>query len=209
RGSELSMGSPTPQSVESLLKPLESGIRFSDEAVNEEDEWSDFTDEHRRHYTHLPRCIQMSLSSSVLNPFSGGGGNGEVSKIQDSEQRESGGDGIDVGTGQKDALALAACPWQKMGAQLKHAQMQLEGIEVKPEKPEKPEKQPKLLESKHKIYVPPALRHSQGDFHPRSPMESRQRKSGHPFAGKPQAPDLNSSEYFPSLGGSKAYKRTK
>ncbi|KAH8353212.1 hypothetical protein KR084_009669 [Drosophila pseudotakahashii] len=180
-----------------LVKPLEFGVRFSDETVEEEDEWCDFTEENRMQYTSLRRSIQMSLSSTILTQFSVGG---EV-KVQDSEQRDTGGDGIDVGQANGDGLS--SCPWQKIESQLQLAPMMDKQTEK--ELPEKEEPS----EVKSQIYIPPALRQSQGDFNQRPQVENRQRKTHSKMSGKHQAPDLNSPEYFPTLSGSKPFKRTK
>ncbi|KAH8329203.1 hypothetical protein KR074_005616, partial [Drosophila pseudoananassae] len=184
-------------------KPLEFGVRFSDEAMDEEDEWSDFTEENRRQYTNLPRTIQMSLSCGSMAPFTV---SGEV-KVQESEQRESGGDGPDIGQGPKEALAFISCPW-KLEGQISKTLIQ-PGVPQKPVKLEKIVKTEKPLEAKRQVYVPPALRHSQGEINPRPQTESRLRKAMSSYSVKQQAPDLSSPEYFPSLGGSRGLKRAK
>lgn len=202
RGGDPMMEGPSG-SMDTALKPLEFGIRFSDETMDEEDEWSDFTEENRRQYTNLPRTIQMTLSCGAMAPFTV---NGEV-KMQESEQRESGGDGLDIGQGPKEPVAFGSCPW-KLDGQITKAMVPL-GEPQKQVKVEKIVKSEKQLDTKRQIYVPPALRHSQGDFNPRPHMESRLRKVITTYSVKPQAPDLNSPEYFPSLSGSRVLKRAK
>jgi len=190
-------GSGSGTSGSGSVKPLEFGIRFSDESVDDEDEWCDFTEENRMQYTSSRRNIQMSLSSMVLSQFSGGG---EL-KGQDSEQRDTGGDGMDVG--QADGLSNTLCPWQKLEMQPQKEPKKDKKTEEQPAKEEPPP------EAKNQIYIPPALRQSQGDFNQRLQGENRMRKPHCKKSGKPQAPDLNSPEYFPSLSGPKAIKHTK
>ncbi|KAH8244417.1 hypothetical protein KR026_008922, partial [Drosophila bipectinata] len=185
-------------------KPLEFGIRFSDEAMDEDNEWSDFTEENRRQYTHLPRSIQMTFSCGSMAPFTV---SGEVKVQESAEQRESAGDGLDIGQGPKEALAFFACPW-KLDGQMSKPFIP-PGVPQKSVKLEKIVKTEKPSEAKRQVYVPPALRHCQGDINPRPQPESRLRKAMSSYSGKQQAPDLSSPEYFPSLGGSRGLKRTK
>ncbi|EDW54554.1 GM18654 [Drosophila sechellia] len=124
---------------------------------------------------------------------------GEV-KAQDSVQNDTGGDGVDVGQQLDDDIGNTTCPWVKM----KHPLWQQKLKE--PMSLEQPNKK-EPSEVKSQIYIPPALRQSQGDFNHRDQAESRLRKVPSKMSGKPQAPDLNSDEYFPSL--SKTPKRTK
>lgn len=125
---------------------------------------------------------------------------GEV-KAQEPEQ--SGGDGLDVGHGkrQEEGLGSATCPWQKLVKKQPHQDPIEPKVEQQPEKSKNPETKPQ-------VYIPPALRQSQGDCRQRPQVEKGPCKlpSAMPMA-KPQAPDLKSSEYFPSLSGSKLQKR--
>ncbi|SPP82464.1 protein CDV3 homolog [Drosophila guanche] len=100
----------------------------------------------------------------------------------------TGGDGIDVEF--NEIVPATSCPCQKP-EQANH----------------EPAKQSELSAKKH-IYIPPALRQSQGDSNKRKALP-QQRKVPSPMPDKPQAPDLNSLEYFPSLSGSKIFKRPK
>ncbi|EDX05190.1 GD24040 [Drosophila simulans] len=123
---------------------------------------------------------------------------GEV-KAQDSVQNDTGGDGVDVGQ-QLDDIGNTTCPWVKMKQTLRQQELK-EPMSLKQPNKKEPS------EVKSQIYIPPALRQSQGDFNHRDQTESRLRKVPSKMSGKPQAPDLNSDEYFPSL--SKTPKRTK
>ncbi|KAI8043660.1 hypothetical protein M5D96_004993, partial [Drosophila gunungcola] len=130
--------------------------------------------------------------------------NGGEAKIKESEQRDTGGDGLGVGQGQNDAVFNSLCPWQKTESLLHQ--------EPKDQiNDEQPVKQEDLIDMKNKVYIPPALRQSQGDFNQRHQVENRLRNPNTPTkkSGKPQAPDINCPEYFPSLNGSKIFKRTK
>ncbi|EDW89689.2 LOW QUALITY PROTEIN: uncharacterized protein Dyak_GE21333 [Drosophila yakuba] len=190
-GNENRAEGPT-ESTGSVLKPLEFSVLHSNESVEEEDEWCDFTEENRIEYTSLRRSIKMSLGSTVLA--------GSDAKAQDSEQRDNGGDGIDVGQALNDGMGGTSCPWRKMGHPSKQQELREQVEQPKKDEPS---------EVKSQIYIPPALRHSQGDFNQRAEMESRLLKIPPKMSGKPQAPDLNSAEYFPSLSGAKTFRRTK
>ncbi|KAH8409969.1 hypothetical protein KR009_003409 [Drosophila setifemur] len=186
-------------SSESAPKLLEFGFHFAGQTVDE-DEWSDFTEDNRRQYASLPRNLHMPLNCPVIPPFTAG----EVN-VQESEQRDCAGDGIDMGQGQgqnqnqEEDLASPICPWQNK-------------LEAHTDGDQQPEQEQEVLEkpseAKRQIYIPPALRQSQGDFN-RPKVEPRPRKALSTFPSKPQAPDLNSPEYFPSLGGSNMLKRSK
>ncbi|XP_034666794.1 protein CDV3 homolog [Drosophila subobscura] len=171
--------------------PLKFGMRFSDEAHSEEDEWSDFTEENRGKFTNVPRDLPKALVSTAPAPFAGSDLKAEPVQL------DTGGDGIDVGL--KEIALATSCPWQKP-EQANH----------------EPAKQNELSDgkgnntavAKKQIYIPPALRQSQGDSNKRK-AQPQQRKVPSPMPKKPQAPDLNSLEYFPSLSGSKILKRPK
>lgn len=179
------------ESTGSAMKSLEFSLLYPNESVKEEDEWSEFTEENRMELMSLGH----SSGSTILTQLAVG----EV-KAQDSEQTDTGGDGMNVGQKHDDDIGNTTCPWVKMEHALEQQKLK-EPMSV--EQPNK--KEPS--EVKSQIYIPPALRQSQGDFNRRDQAESRLRKVPSKMSGKPQAPDLNSDEYFPSL--SKTLKRTK
>ncbi|BFF94176.1 protein CDV3 homolog [Drosophila madeirensis] len=112
-------------------------------------------------------------------------------------QLDTGGDGIDVGL--KEIALATSCPWQKPEQANHEPAKQNELSDGKGNNPAVAKKQ---------IYIPPALRQSQGVSNKRK-AQPQQRKVPSPIPEKPQAPDLNSLEYFPSLSGSKILKRPK
>jgi len=59
-------GSGSGTSGSGSVKPLEFGIRFSDESVDDEDEWCDFTEENRMQYTSSRRNIQLKYAGSTI-----------------------------------------------------------------------------------------------------------------------------------------------
>ncbi|XP_022223346.2 protein CDV3 homolog [Drosophila obscura] len=170
--------------------PLKFRIRFSDEAHSEEDEWSDFTEENRRKFTNVPRALPMALITTATAPFAAGDLKSEP------EQLDTGGDGIDVGS--NESALTTTCPWQKSEQANRESAKQNEHSDGKGNH----------TVAKKQIYIPPALRQSQGDFNKRK-AQPHQRKGPCPIPDKNQAPDLNSLEYFPSLSGSKIFKRPK
>ncbi|KAH8251268.1 hypothetical protein KR032_004637, partial [Drosophila birchii] len=203
---------PTGSAGPSVAKPLEFGIQFSDGTAEDEDEWSDYTEENRFNYTSAPRNTWKTLSGTLLAPST------EV-KDMEPEQRESAGDGLDVGHGKRleEGPGSASCPWQNME---KTEPQQEPKEQNEPTKEPKSEQQPEIKnpsknptqnpETKPQVYIPPALRQSQGDCRQRPQVEKGPRKLPSAISmGKPQAPDIKSSEYFPSLGGSKSLKRPK
>ncbi|XP_033249205.1 protein CDV3 homolog [Drosophila miranda] len=173
---------------------LKFGIRFSDEAFSEEDEWSDFTEENRRQFTNVPRTLSIALTSPapVPGPFAGG------DLKEEPEQLDTGGDGVDVGSKEGESALATTCPWQKSEQDSHEPSKQNEQSDRKANTPV----------VKKEIYIPPALRQSQGDFNKRK-AQPLQRKAPSPMPFRPQAPDLNSLEYFPSLSDSKILKRPK
>lgn len=161
----------------SVAKPLEFGIRFSGETVDDEDEWSDYTEENRFNYTSVPRNNWKTLSCTLLAPSVGG-------EVKAQEPEQSGGDGLDVGHGkrQEEGLGSATCPWQKLVKKQPHQDPIEPKVEQQPEKSKNPETKPQ-------VYIPPALRQSQGDCRQRPQVEKGPCKlpSAMPMA-KPQAP---------------------
>ncbi|XP_026847698.1 protein CDV3 homolog [Drosophila persimilis] len=167
---------------------LKFGIRFSDEAFSEEDEWSDFTEENRRQFTYVPRTLSMALTSPVPAPAPFAGDDLK----EEPEQLDTGGDGVDVGSKDGERALATTCPWQK-------SEQDSQG---------QSDRKANTPVVKKQIYIPPALRQSQGDFNKRK-AQPLQRKAPSTMPFKPQAPDLNSLEYFPSLSDSKILKRPK
>ncbi|EDV58080.2 LOW QUALITY PROTEIN: uncharacterized protein Dere_GG25191 [Drosophila erecta] len=196
-GNESRAEGPT-ESSGSALKPLEFRLLYSNESVEGEDEWCDFTEENRMEYMSLRRSIETSLGSTALVQLAGG----EV-KVQDSEQHDNAGDGIDVGQALIDGMGSTTCPWRKMGRPLEQQELK----DLSEQNPVEQPKKEEPSEAKSQIYIPPALRQSQGDFNQRAELESRLVPTK--MSGKPQAPDLNSADYFPSLSGAKPFRRTK
>ncbi|KAH8334282.1 hypothetical protein KR059_008461, partial [Drosophila kikkawai] len=186
------MEGPTGSAGPFVAKPLEFGLQFSGETAEDEDEWSDYTEENRFNYTSMPRITWKTVSGTLLAPSA------EV-KVLEPAQRESAGDGLDVGQGKRldEVMGSASCPWQNM-------------VTTQPQQEQKSEQQPEKKNPSKKVYIPPALRQSQGDLHQRPQVETGPRKLPSAMSmGKPQAPDLKSSEYFPSLSGSKSLKHPK
>ncbi|KAH8279947.1 hypothetical protein KR054_011794, partial [Drosophila jambulina] len=197
------MEGPTGSAGPSMAKPLEFGLQFGDGTAEDEDEWSDYTEENRFNYTTVPRNTWKTLSGTLLAPSTD-------DKVQEPEQRESAGDGLDVGQGKRldEGPGSASCPWQTMEkAQSQEPKELKEPIAEQQPETKNPSKNPEM---KPQVYIPPALRQSQGDCRQRAQVEKGPRKLPSAISmGKPQAPDLKSSEYFPNLGDSKSLKRPK
>ncbi|XP_017872687.1 PREDICTED: uncharacterized protein DDB_G0292186 [Drosophila arizonae] len=107
-----------PQEVDSTEKlqvegtnnqhQLEFGIRFSDETIDEEDEWCDFTEEHDQPFPNLKRNSKLILSATAAAA-------NEDANLTDENcpYQDTGGDGLGVGSAQ-DELGKPACPWLKL-----------------------------------------------------------------------------------------------
>ncbi|EDW03639.1 protein CDV3 homolog [Drosophila grimshawi] len=165
--------------INSTKAALAFGIRFSDEAVDEEDEWCDFTEDHDQPFPKLKRNSRLALSptAAVANedvPLS----------VDHCHIEDTGGDGLDVGQC-TDELYKSACPWLML--------QPIQAVDLQSVK-------------KHEVYVPPALRQSQGDF---SVRRGKQLSAVPEKPAKGQAPDLNNVEFFPSLCRSRTAKRAK
>ncbi|KAH8393489.1 hypothetical protein KR200_002606, partial [Drosophila serrata] len=205
------MEGPTGSAGPSFAKPLEFGLQFPDETGEDEDEWSDYTEENRFNYTSVPRSTWKTLSGTLLAPST------EINVLEPEEREQCAGDGIDVVPGKRldEGPGSASCPWQNM----EKTQPQEQPMEPKEPKELKCEQQPEMKtssenpqnpEMKPQVYIPPALRQSQAESRQRPQAEKATRKLPSALSmGKPQAPDIKSSEYFPSLGGSKSIKRPK
>ncbi|XP_030377240.1 protein CDV3 homolog [Scaptodrosophila lebanonensis] len=195
---------------------LEFKIRFSNDANDEEDEWCDFTEENRKHFTSVSRSGMMALTASG---GAGGPATDNAGERQDGElsgdlaidnsnncmgNSASGGDGVLVGL--EDA---SICPWQK----LEITEQPSTVATVMPPPPSQAHSKPEV---KKQVYVPPALRNSQGDCAAaasgkKKPPPSSLNQPMKPMTklAKGEAPDLNSAEFFPSLSAAHSSKRAK
>ncbi|KAH8395724.1 hypothetical protein KR222_011606, partial [Zaprionus bogoriensis] len=184
---------------------LEFGIRFSDETIDEEDEWCDFTDEHDQPFPNLKRGSRLILGSNV-----------PAVAVEDSivptecaQQQDTGGDGLGVGQCTED-LGKSSCPWMKLNSSELSPCLGIKPVEAMELKappamqsPPPHKSQPNMMKQ---VYVPPALRESQSD------VTVRPKKQPPPMAvklAKGQAPDLNNVDFFPSLCQSRISKRAK
>ncbi|XP_062138868.1 protein CDV3 homolog [Drosophila sulfurigaster albostrigata] len=188
------------EAMNSTRASLEFGIRFPNDAVDEEDEWCDFTEDHDQPFPNLTRNSKLLLSPTAPVTTEDVKVSNEHSQYQDT-----GGDGLGVGSSTEDS-GKTACPWLRVepneisscGTTI------VESVERKSH----PliAAQPDIMVKKS-VYVPPALRASQID------MKVRPKKPTTPSAAvklsKGQAPDINNVEYFPSLSPSHISKRAK
>ncbi|EDW77397.2 LOW QUALITY PROTEIN: uncharacterized protein Dwil_GK18276 [Drosophila willistoni] len=210
--------------------PMDTGLRFPNDANEDVDDWCDFNEENRRQYTHSSqlRIIQMGLNCPGLGTYCSDNG-----KLEKERQKDCGGDGLGVvGLGQQqmeDNSGSVSCPWQKSEPSNVNSEvamemnMMIEMTETKPSsvlsnmKSISMEQTNEMEGPKKQVYVPPALRQSQmnyksgksnsrGSSSNSSKKSSTQKPKG---VRKGQAPDLNSSEYFPALSASKIFKRGK
>lgn len=91
---------------------LEFGIRFSDETIDEEDEWCDFTEEHDQPFPNLKRNSKLALSSTVVVAGSSIGEDANLT-VENCPYQDTGGDGLGVGSA-ADEMGKPACPWLKL-----------------------------------------------------------------------------------------------
>ncbi|XP_034475502.1 protein CDV3 homolog [Drosophila innubila] len=179
--------------------PLEFGVRFSDEACNEEDEWCDFTEDHDQPFPNLKWNSKLVLSPTVVI-------NVEDIKTttEHCQYQDTGGDGIGVGQCTED-MGRSACPWLKLEpVEIPNCRPKM--IESLEEKYESDNKLQSNIVVKNIVYVPPALRESQSEISVRpnkqvTPVTSKLNKA--------QAPDLNNIDFFPLLCSSRISKRAK
>ncbi|KAH8239007.1 hypothetical protein KR038_011949, partial [Drosophila bunnanda] len=205
------MEGPTGSAGPSAAKPLEFGLHFADATAEDEDEWSDYTEENRFNYTSMPRNTWKTLSGTLLAPST------EIKVLEPEQREQCAGDGLDVGPGKRleEGPGPAACPWQNMEKthpqeQPKEPKEPKEGKFEQQQESKNPSENTQNPEMKPQVYIPPALRQTQSDTRQRPQVEKASRKLPSAISlGKPQAPDIKSSEYFPSLGGSKSIKRPK
>lgn len=180
---------------------LEFGIRFSEEAIDEEDEWWDFTAEHDQPFRNLKSTSKLTLGSSMV-----------VVPVEDSDipseslqQEDTGGDGLGVGQCTED-LGKSSCPWTKWNStelSSNLSQKTILPVEKKALLSMAQKSQANIIVQKQ-VYVPPALRESE--------VIVRTKKQPPPVTvktAKGQAPDLNNVDFFPSLCQSRVAKRAK
>ncbi|XP_068140914.1 protein CDV3 homolog [Drosophila tropicalis] len=205
--------------------PKDTGLRFTNDASKDDDDWCDFNEENRRQYTH---SSQLAISQLGLNCPGLGTYGSDNAKVEKERQKDYGGDGLGVvGLGQQqmvDNSGLVSCPWQKSEPSNVNSEVAMEMnmmIEMTKTKPSSVLGNMKSISieqtmegPKKQIYIPPALRQSQmnsksGNSNSRGSSSNSSKKSTQIPRGvrKGQAPDLNSSEYFPALSASK--KRVK
>ncbi|TDG42524.1 hypothetical protein AWZ03_011055 [Drosophila navojoa] len=195
---------------------LEFGVRFSDETIDEEDEWCDFTEEHDQPFPNLKRNSKLILGATAAS---------ENVKLTDENcpYQDTGGDGLGVGSTQ-DELSKPACPWLKPNeltslssppkvmeaALLSQSQLQSQLQSQSPSESQSQSQTPLKTQPnvvpKKQVYVPPALRQSQSDFSVRSRKQSTTMAMK---LAKGQAPDINNVDFFPSLNQSRMSKRAK
>lgn len=180
--------------------PLEFGIRFSDETIDEEDEWCDFTEEHDQPFPNLKRNSKLVLSSNAAVASS------EDVKLaaEHGQYQDTGGDGLGVGQA-IDEMGKPACPWLKLEP-TELTSFSPKAVETVERKSQPTIKSQPNIAPKKQVYVPPALRQSQSEF------SVRPRKQAPPVPvklAKGQAPDLNNVDFFPSLCKSRISKRAK
>lgn len=182
---------------------LEFGIRFSDEAVDEEDEWWDFTAEHNQPFRNLKSSTKLTLGPNmVVVPVED-----SFIPIENVQNEDTGGDGLGVGQYTED-FGKSSCPWTKLNSSELSANLTQKTIESTDRKvlPLMAQKSQANVIVQKQVYVPPALRESHCE------VTVRTKKQPHPVTvktAKGQAPDLNNVDYFPSLCQSRVAKRAK
>lgn len=182
---------------------LEFGIRFSDETIDEEDEWCDFTDEHDQPFPNLKRGSRLTLGSNMVAVSV----ENSIAPSENVEQEDTGGDGIGVGQCTED-LGKSSCPWIKLNTlelSSSLSQKTIESAEITAPSLMSQKCEPNITRQKQ-VYVPPALRETQSE------VTVRPKKQLPPVPVKPakgQAPDLNNVDFFPSLCQSRVVKRAK
>ncbi|KAH8376861.1 hypothetical protein KR093_001775 [Drosophila rubida] len=196
------------EAANSTHASLEFGVRFSDDAVDEEDEWCDFTEDHDQPFPNLMRNSKLVLGSTAVV-------NTEDVKMttEHSQYQDTGGDGLGVGPSTEES-GKPACPWLKVEPiEIANCGPKIvESVERKPQPiiaaaaaAATPPPQTNIM-AKKSVYVPPALRESQSE------MNVRPKKQAPPGAAKlpkGQAPDINNVDFFPSLCHSHISKRAK